>query len=189
MSVFERTACERLLGLCGVCLLLIAAIIGGGVAMNLMGISRLVDFGGAYWLIGRGVSFNTLMGLQILLFSMAVMLAIAPVLLLDRHVRVDILYGRWSARTKRAVDVVGHLVFALPFFGLLLLPAYRFAERSYRISERSVDGGLSDIYVIKALLPLGIALFLAAVLYLLARDVATLVTGGAVEAREVKDGD
>lgn len=172
---------DGLLGFCGLCLLAIAFIIGVGVAMNLMGVSRFVTFESSYWLIGDGVSFNTLMGFQVLLFAMAIMLAIAPVLLMDRHVRVDILHERFSRRGKKSIEFVGHVVFAIPFFGFLLLPAYRFAERSYLIGERSVDDGLTDIYVIKAMLPVGILLTLIVLACFMVRF---LVPGARKEVRD-----
>ncbi|CAM4059466.1 TRAP transporter small permease subunit [Vreelandella rituensis] len=164
MGVRSVRWCERLLNFCGLCLLAIAFIIGVGVLMHLLGLSRLIDFERSYWLVGESITFNSLMGLQVLLFSMAIMLAIAPVLLLDRHVRVDILNARLSQRGRRWLDLVGHLCFALPFFGFLLLPSWRFVERAFLTGERSADGGLNDIYVIKAMLPIGITMFLLAVL-------------------------
>ncbi|MFC0326789.1 TRAP transporter small permease subunit [Halomonas organivorans] len=153
---------------CGLCLLAIAFVIAAGVAMHLLGLSRLLDFERSYWLVGQAITFNSLMGLQVLLFSMAIMLAIAPVLLLDRHVRVDVLHGRLSRRGQRRLELVGHLGFALPFFGGLLWPAWRFVERAFVTGERSMDGGLNDIYVIKAMLPMGIVMILAALLIVIA---------------------
>ncbi|MGM0858337.1 MAG: TRAP transporter small permease subunit [Pseudomonadota bacterium] len=162
MEAWNQRWCERILSFCGLCLLAIAVIIGVGVLMHLLGLSQLIDFEHSYWLVGQSITFNTLMGLQVLLFSMAIMLAIAPVLLLDRHVRVDILNSRLSQRGRRWLDLVGHLCFALPFFGFLLMPSWRFVERAFLTSERSVDGGINDIYVIKAMFPLGIIMFLVA---------------------------
>lgn len=167
-----ESAAEGLLGFCGICLLAIAFVIGTGVLMNLLGVSRLVGFDASYWLVGDGVSFNTLLGLQVLLFAMAIMLAIAPVLLLDRHVRVDVLHGRLSGRARRGIELVGHAIFAIPFFGFLLVPAYRFVERSWRTGERSADGGLTDVYVIKAMLPVGILMVLVVLAYAVVRLLA-----------------
>ncbi|MFJ5536535.1 TRAP transporter small permease subunit [Vreelandella titanicae] len=156
--------CERILDFCGLCLLAIAFIIGIGVLMNLLGLSRLVNFERSYWLVGQAVTFNSLMGLQVLLFFMAIMLAISPVLLLDRHVRVDVLHARLSRSGQRWLELIGHLGLAMPFFALLLGPSWRFAERAFLTGESSTDGGLTDLYVIKALLPLGIVMFLGGLL-------------------------
>ncbi|MFG6667858.1 TRAP transporter small permease subunit [Halomonas sp. HNIBRBA4712] len=169
MQPFGTRFCERVLNLCGIGLLLIALIIGLGVLMHLVGWSQLLEFDASYTLIGRSITFNSLMGLQILLFTYAMMLAAAPVLWLDRHVRVDVLHARLPARGRLIIDLIGHLVLGVPFLVLLLLPAYRFAERAYMTGERSTDGGLVDIYIIKAALPIGMTLFLAVLILMTAR--------------------
>lgn len=180
-SVSTRMS-ELVLNLCGICLLLIAFVIGTGVLMHLFGLSQLIAFETPHWLVGDTITFNSLMGIQVLLFALAIMLAIAPVMLLDRHVRVDVLSARLSSRYRSVIDIVGHALFGIPFFAFLLLPAYRFAERSYLTSERSTDGGLTDIYVIKATLPLGITLILAVLTYLLVRRVWLLRPGRSAHA-------
>ncbi|WP_249978153.1 TRAP transporter small permease subunit [Vreelandella olivaria] len=178
MRAVKTRLCESILNLCGICLLLIAFVIGAGVLMHLFGMSQLIAFETPHWLVGRAITFNSLMGIQVLLFAFAIMLAIAPVMWLDRHVRVDVFHSRLPARYRSVIDIVGHALFGIPFFAFLLLPAYRFAERSYITNERSTDGGLTDIYVIKATLPIGITLFLAVLVYLLARRTWLLISGG-----------
>lgn len=171
MHSLSTRLCEWVLNLCGIGLLLIAFVIGAGVLMHLMGASQLMAFEAPYWLVGNSITFNSLMGLQMLLFTFAIMLAIAPVMWLDRHVRVDVLHARLSPRYRSTIELVGHLLFGIPFFILLLLPAYRFAERAYVTGERSTDGGLTDIYIIKAALPVGVALFLAVLVLIVALQV------------------
>lgn len=88
MHTVKTRLCEPILNLCGLCLLLIAFVIGAGVLMHLFGVSQLIAFETPHWLVGGAITFNSLMGLQVLLFAVAIMMAIAPVLLLDRHVRL-----------------------------------------------------------------------------------------------------
>lgn len=177
MRAVSTRVSELILNLCGICLLLVAFVIGTGVLMHLFGVSQLIAFANPHWLVGRAITFNSLMGLQVLLFAVATMMAIAPVLLLDRHVRVDVFHSRLAARYRHGIDIAGHALFGIPFFALLLLPAYRFAERAYLTSERSTDGGLTDIYVIKATLPIGITLFLAVLVYLLVKRTWLFMSG------------
>lgn len=177
MRTVSTRVSELILNLCGICLLLVAFVIGAGVLMHLFGMSQLIAFENSHWLVGSSITFNSLMGIQVLLFALAIMLAIAPVLLLDRHVRVDVFHARLSSRYRSVIDIAGHALFGIPFFVLLLLPAYRFAERAYLTGERSTDGGLTDIYVIKATLPIGITLFLAVLVYLLVRRIWLLASG------------
>lgn len=169
--------CDWVLNLCGIGLLLIAFVIGVGVLMHLMGASQLIAFETSYWLLGSTITFNSLMGLQILLFTFAMMLAAAPVMWLDRHVRVDVLHARLSSRYRSVIELTGHLLLGIPFFAFLLLPAYRFAERAYVTGERSTDGGLTDIYIIKAALPVGVALFLAVLVLIVAMRIWYWATG------------
>lgn len=91
---------DQILNLMGVAILLIAVLIGAGVLMNVFGISRLMSFDKAIWLIGRRITFNTLMGLQTLLFAFAVMITVSVAWYLDRQVRVDF-FTKLSPRASR----------------------------------------------------------------------------------------
>lgn len=161
--------------LAGVALLVIALLIGVGVLMHVFGISRLATLETPLWLIGRRITFNTLMGLQTLLFAFAVMLTISLAWALDRQVRVDFFYQRFSRAGQATVNLLGNLCLALPFLYLILDPAYEFAHRSWRIGESSTDGGLAQLWVLKALLPAGVLLMLLVSLWWTLRSAATLV--------------
>jgi TRAP-type mannitol/chloroaromatic compound transport system permease small subunit len=83
------------------------------------------------------------------------MLAAAWTLQIDGHVRVDIFYARASPRTKALIELVGALVFLLPFtvvIGALSLP---YVARSWAIFEGSREtSGLPFVYLLKTLIPL-----------------------------------
>tara|TARA_R110000772_G_scaffold41479_7_gene96600 strand:- start:58073 stop:58591 length:519 start_codon:yes stop_codon:yes gene_type:complete len=71
------------------------------------------------------------------------------------HVRVDIFYHRYSARTKAWVDSIGCIVFLLPLCGLILISSWDYAANAWAIRETSVEpGGLPFVYLLKSLLPL-----------------------------------
>jgi len=83
------------------------------------------------------------------------MLAAAWTLQVGGHVRVDIFYARATARTQAMIDLLGALVFLLPFAVVLGLLAVPYAGRSWAILERSREAsGLPLVYVLKTLLPL-----------------------------------
>ncbi len=164
--------------LAGMALLLIALLIGAGVLMHVFGVSRLATLDSPLWLIGRRITFNTLMGLQTLLFVFAVMLTISLAWVLDRQVRVDFFYQRFGRTGQAAVNLLGNLFLALPFLYLILEPAYEFAHRSWRIGESSTDGGLAQLWVLKALLPAGVLLMLLVSLWWTVRSAATLLKKG-----------
>jgi len=77
------------------------------------------------------------------------------------HVRVDIVYGRFSARTKVAVDLASALLTAV-ISVLVIWFSLHYVEQSYVIGEQSQDpGGLPYRFLLKALIPTGFALLLA----------------------------
>jgi TRAP-type mannitol/chloroaromatic compound transport system permease small subunit len=77
------------------------------------------------------------------------------------HVRVDIVYGRFSARTKLIVDLISALLtFAISV--LVIWFSLKYVQQAYVIDEGSPDpGGIPHRYLIKALIPIGFTLLLA----------------------------
>ena len=69
------------------------------------------------------------------------MVGAAYTLLHEEHVRVDIFYRKMSDRGRAVVDLVGVVIFLLPFCGLLALMAYDFAAVSWSINETSREPG------------------------------------------------
>jgi len=87
------------------------------------------------------------------------MLAAAWTLSTDGHVRVDIFYADASARTKALVDLLGALVFLLPFALVLLVLSVPYVARSWAILEGSREtSGLPAVFLLKTLIPLFAAL-------------------------------
>jgi len=82
------------------------------------------------------------------------MLAAAWTLQVGGHVRVDIFYADASPRTRALVDLIGALVFLLPFAIVLVLLSVPYAARSWTILERSRESsGLPLVYLLKTLIP------------------------------------
>jgi TRAP-type mannitol/chloroaromatic compound transport system permease small subunit len=76
------------------------------------------------------------------------------------HVRVDIVYGRFSNRTKLAVDLLSALL-TIAVSVLIIWFSLHYVQQSYVIDEGSPDpGGIPHRYVIKGLIPAGFALLL-----------------------------
>lgn len=70
------------------------------------------------------------------------------------HVRVDILYRRFSPRTKAWINSLGALIFLLPVSVFIGLTSLEFVSSAWRIREGSTDaGGLSMVYWLKTLIP------------------------------------
>jgi TRAP-type mannitol/chloroaromatic compound transport system permease small subunit len=77
------------------------------------------------------------------------------------HVRVDIVYGRFSEPAKRRVDFIAALL-VIAVAALFIWFSLHYVEQAYVIDEGSPDpGGLPHRYLLKSLLPIGFALLLA----------------------------
>ena len=75
------------------------------------------------------------------------------------HVRVDVLYARYPARGQAAVDLLSALL-AVAMAVLVIRYSINFVAQSYAINEISSDpGGLTHRWVLKALIPVGFAVF------------------------------
>lgn len=76
------------------------------------------------------------------------------------HVRVDIVYGRFSVRTKLIVDLVSAIL-AIAISALIIWLSLNYVQQAYVIDEGSPDpGGLPHRFLIKSLIPIGFALLL-----------------------------
>ncbi|MCA0450324.1 MAG: TRAP transporter small permease subunit [Proteobacteria bacterium] len=96
------------------------------------------------------------------------------------HVRIDILSLRLSPRGRVIVEILGCLLFALPYTLLLLYGGWDFFERSWMQNESSdAPTGLPARYIIKFVLFAGIVLLLLAVLSVLCRRLAELLAPAA----------
>lgn len=85
-----------------------------------------------------------------------IMIGASYVQQLNGHVRVDVLYGCLSQLARDWIDLLGHVLFALPFYSFLLWLSADFAYASATVREASTNpGGLPFLYIMKAALPLG----------------------------------
>ncbi len=116
-----------------------------------------------------GITANWVGEAQWHLFSLMFLLGAAYTLREDRHVRVDLFYERFSPADRRLTNLVGTLVFLLPWAGLLLVTGSRYAYQAWLEGEGSPNpGGIPYYWVIKAAIPAG-------ALLLMVQGVLTLV--------------
>jgi len=110
--------------------------------------------------IGIQLSSNALIEAQWYLFSLVFLLGAAYTLKHQGHVRVDVIYAKFSERARAWIDIAGTLLLLLPFcvFGLLLSwPAVR---NSWLVLEGSPDPGGLPRYPIKTFILVAFALLL-----------------------------
>ena len=75
------------------------------------------------------------------------------------HVRVDVLYARYTPRGQAAVDLFSALL-AVAMAALVIRYSINFVSQSFAINEISSDpGGLTHRWMLKALIPIGFGVF------------------------------
>lgn len=104
------------------------------------------------------MSSNAWLELQWYLYGAAFLLAAAYTLKQNEHIRIDILYGALSRRTQHWIDLIGHLLFLMPFVILMLYYLIPYVQLSVRLGEVSTNAGGLVIWPAKALLLVGFTL-------------------------------
>lgn len=123
---------------------------------------------------GAQLSSNALNELQWYLFSVIFLLGAAYALRHDVHVRVDVLYARLSRKARARIDLLGGLVFLLPFSLLMLWVSFPAVRNSWSIREVSPDPGGLPRYPIKALILVSFGLLALQGLAQVVREAAVL---------------
>jgi TRAP-type mannitol/chloroaromatic compound transport system permease small subunit len=83
------------------------------------------------------------------------MLGAAYTLKAGGHVRVDIFYQRFSARTQAWVNSLGGIIFLLPLCVFILGISWNYVAEAWAIRESSPEaGGIPAVFLLKSLVPL-----------------------------------
>ncbi len=113
------------------------------------------------------------------LFAANFMLAASWTLLRNGHVRVDLFYVKFSAKTKAWVDLIGSIFFLLPFCALIVYSSIPFVSDSWAIWEGSSDpGGLPARYILKSVIPLTFMLLALQGISEIVKNVAAITKRG-----------
>ena len=91
----------------------------------------------------------------------------------DQHVRMDLVYGTWTPRTKAWVNSFT-VVFLLVYLVLLLFGGLSSTQYALEYGERSYSSWRPYMAPIKIVACIGIALMLLQAIAVLLRDIATL---------------
>jgi len=95
---------------------------------------------------------NALIELQWYLFSLVFLLGAAHTLKQNKHVRVDVFYGRLSDKKKAWIDLIGSTIFLIPFCLFALWACFPSVMNSIDSRELSPDPGGLPRYPIKAMI-------------------------------------
>ena len=105
-------------------------------------------------------SSNAWLEVQWYLFAWAFLLAAGYTLLHQEHVKIDVIYGRWSKRTRIGIDIFGLLVFLTPLCLTVLFFSVPEMWMKIQSGEMSPNAGGLVRWPVWVALPLGFALLL-----------------------------
>ena len=108
--------------------------------------------------LGLELSSNAYIEAQWYLFSLVFLLGAPYALRANAHVRVDVLYGEHSARGKAWTDLVGSVLFLIPFCLFAIWISWDFVANSIAVSEQSPDPGGLPRWPLKLLVPIAFGL-------------------------------
>lgn len=103
-------------------------------------------------------SSNAWLELQWYLFGAAFMLASAYTLKQNEHIRIDIFYGTRTRRTQHWIDLIGHLLFLMPFVVLMSYMLVPYALAAFKSGQVSTNAGGLLIWPARAILAAGFVL-------------------------------
>lgn len=142
--------------------------------------------------IGRTLASNTYIELQWYLFSITFLLGFAYVLKHNQNVRVDFLYAQWSPRRRNLINLVGNLLFLVPFcimgIGVALNPVLfswgMLPDGSWGTWEISPDAEGLPRAPIKSMIIVGFVLLLLQAISEIIKQVAALADPAAARLEE-----
>ncbi len=105
-------------------------------------------------------SSNGFIEIQWYLFAACVMFGAAQVFRVNEHVRVDVLYGRYSGKTQALIDIFGIVFFLLPVMVMMLYFSFPLFMKMYQSGEMSSNAGGLLRWPAMLTLPLGFFLMI-----------------------------
>jgi TRAP-type mannitol/chloroaromatic compound transport system permease small subunit len=110
------------------------------------------------------VSSNSWLELQWNLFGAVFMLCAAYTFLRNEHIRIDIVSSKLSRQAQLRIDMVGHVLFLMPFVLIMLYDSIPFALKAITTNEQSFNAGGLPTWPGKVFIPIGFfLLFLQAI--------------------------
>ncbi|MDB9314165.1 TRAP transporter small permease subunit [Spirulina sp. CS-785/01] len=103
------------------------------------------------WL-GQNLTSNALIETQWYLFAIIFLLGASYTLKQQGHVRVDVFYKNWNRKRKAWINLLGTILFLIPFCLMILYFSWETIYNSWKILEMSPDPGGLPRYPIKSMI-------------------------------------
>lgn len=121
------------------------------------------------------ISFTWMQELYVWIHAVVFLAGASFAMLVNAHVRVDILYNKWSLKTRAVVEIIGALAFTLPWMVVLALLTWPFVLDSWKILEGSAQpNGMPGVYLFRTMLLVFCALMTLQCLAVIARGLLVL---------------
>lgn len=116
------------------------------------------------------------------LFALIFLLGFAFTLQNDKHVRVDLFYADRSAKYKAWINLVGTILFLIPWCLILIDSTINYASNSWMMREGSPNpGGLPARYLIKWTIALAFVLILLQGLAIIYKSIITITSKSTIQ--------
>ena len=119
-------------------------------------------------------SSNAFLEIQWYLFSAIFLFLAGYTLKNNEHVRIDIVTGRFPARTRAMIDIFGTLFFLLPMAFIIMWLSWPVFVEAYARHEVSTNAGGLIIWPARILVPIGFFLLIVQALSELIKRIAFL---------------
>lgn len=130
----------------------------GKISEYLVMLCALISAGNAMIRYSFNISSNGWLEIQWYMFAFVVLMGAAWTLKMNEHVRVDLIYGAVSDRTRMLIDIFGIIVFLLPFSLYCAWLNWPVLVLSWQQGEVSANAGGLIRWPVKLILTAGFAL-------------------------------
>lgn len=153
-------------GVIAIYLVLFASLLSAANAIVRYGLNSLIELGRQFAFAGVFDPFirwysnnsNSFLEGQWYMFAGMVMLGAAHTLRVNEHVRVDLVFGAVSERTRTWIDLLGGIFFLMPMCIMMVYFTWPWFLEAWRTGESSTNAGGLVRWPVKLVLPVGFAL-------------------------------
>ena len=120
-------------------------------------------------------SENWILELEWYLFGILFLLGFAATWKEDKHVRVDLFYDKYSPKKKALINLIGTLIFVVPWCIVVIKTSWDYGMNSWSFREGSPNhNGLPARYLIKFMITVGFVLLLLQAISIIIKSFFTL---------------
>lgn len=134
---------------------------------------------------------NSSIGMQEMewhLFAVVFLFGMAYALKEDGHVRVDMFYENMKPKKQAWINIIGSIIFIIPFSLIIFNSGFDFAAGAYEMGEISGDpGGLTNRWIIKSAIATSFVFLLIATLSFILKNGSIIFESRALKQHEHKE--